>query len=130
MDIQTFFKLNEILDRRSANVLGAKSAEYSQGGDKLHNFKAGAIYRNKTSEEILAGMMMKHTTSIYDLIDEVEQHYHTSEGETRPLSLWLEKVIDHINFLKLLFALRVEHMGQNLDDVQDLCNEKPLTKGK
>ena len=43
--------------------------------------------------QALGGMMVKHTTSVYDMI---------ASGKEYPLSLWNEKITDHINYLLLL----------------------------
>jgi hypothetical protein len=119
MKIEDFFKLNALLDRRSANVLGVKSKEYSANDDKLHNFKRSAALRGRTPEDVLAGMMLKHTTSIYDMIDSVDARRMNHFS----IALWLEKVIDHINFLKLLFALIVERDEVSFADVAKACDD-------
>ena len=53
-------------------VLGTKSAEYARGKDKLHNFKRAAAILGNSPEKALLGMKVKHTTSILDLIDDLD----------------------------------------------------------
>lgn len=79
-------------------VLGLKSAEYATH-DKLHNFKVAAALEGITPIQALGGMMAKHSVSVYDLI--------RRETPT-PMSLWDEKITDHINYLILLKAMLVE----------------------
>ena len=79
-----------------------KNEEYARNSDKLHNFKQSGNFRNQRPEVALAGMMMKHTTSIYDYIDDhVNKKIHSLED-------WDEKIIDHINYLILLRAILFE----------------------
>lgn len=47
----------------------------------------------------LGGMMAKHTVSVYDLIRMEEA------GAKVKKELWMEKIIDHINYLILLWAM-------------------------
>lgn len=75
-------------------VLGAKAAEYAKD-DRLNNFKTVASLRGVTPSEALAGMMAKHTVSIYDMIGSKEQYSP---------EMWDEKIFDHINYLILLRA--------------------------
>jgi hypothetical protein len=73
--------------------------------DRLIQFKLAAHLQNETPEEALAGMMAKHTTSIYSMVME------TGQGVHHPLETWAEKVTDHINYLVLLMALVTERFG-------------------
>lgn len=80
-------------------MLGAKAAEYATDDDRLHNFKVAAALKGETPKQALAGMMAKHTVSIYDMIrDDVDA----------PMVVWIEKISDHLNYLFLLKALVVE----------------------
>lgn len=78
------------------DVLGIKGYEYSADGDRLHNFKVAAALPGESLERALAGMMKKHTVSIYDMC---------YSGIDYPLDLWQEKITDHINYLLLLWAV-------------------------
>lgn len=79
-------------------LMCAKSDEYATD-DKLHNFKVAAELQNCTPLTALAGMMAKHTVSVYDLINDYE--------DCAPIdkAMWDEKIGDHINYLLLLTAL-------------------------
>ena len=69
-------------------------------GDRLHNFKVAAEIQNCTPITALAGMMCKHTVSVYDLIQRQEK------GVVIPQSLWDEKINDSINYLLVKKAKR------------------------
>ena len=92
--------LNQQLTRCS-DVLVNKAKEYATG-DRLHNFKVAAALQECAPRQALAGMMAKHTVSIYDMCMSCE--YFSME-------MWNEKITDHINYLLLLRAL-VEETSQ------------------
>ena len=73
-------------------TLLSKQKEYATE-DKLHNFRTAAIMQNSTMEKALAGMMSKHTVSLYDMI---------SSEKRFDRSVWDEKINDHIIYLLLL----------------------------
>lgn len=81
------------------STLGVKQEEYSTDSDRLHNFKVAAEIQGCTPITALAGMMAKHTVSVYDLIQRQEQGFVVSR------ELWDEKIGDSINYLLLLDAL-------------------------
>lgn len=86
------------MQTHTVDVLTAKAAEYATD-DRLHNFKAAAALERTDPVSALAGMMAKHTISVYDLV------YDHSTGKAIPLELWSEKITDSINYLYLLWAL-------------------------
>lgn len=98
-------------------MLVKKAGEYANDDDRLHNFKTAAALgrRGKTPREALGGMMLKHTVSIYDMID---------SGKSYPLELWDEKITDHINYLILLKAIIVDETFQ--DSSNDEVGVDPL----
>ena len=94
-------KFESILNERISKcvkVLCSKADEYATE-DRLHNFKVAAELQNCTPITALAGMMAKHTVSVYDLIKRQEQGYVV------PKEMWDEKIGDSINYLLLLTAL-------------------------
>lgn len=99
MNSDNFRKNLDIVHDKIEKVLGAKSDEYATDTDRLHNFKVAAGMQGVTVKEALAGMMAKHTTSIFDMI---------GDGKDHSLEKWDEKIIDHINYLILLRAIVVE----------------------
>lgn len=84
--------------RLCQETLRVKAQEYAPV-DRLRNFKVAAAVQGKTPRMALAGMMAKHTVSLYDML--------ASPGEF-VMDLWNEKITDHINYLFLLKALLVE----------------------
>ena len=103
----------------SVDTLKDKAKEYATNGDRLHNFKVASGIQGVTSQAALAGMMAKHTVSVYDMC---------RTGETYPLPLWEEKIKDSINYLFLLWALVNE---QEEDRKNKLCsNGEPVTIGQ
>ncbi len=77
------------------SVLNVKGVEYATE-DRLHNFKVAAELEGVIPRQALAGMMAKHTVSIYDMCGSTEAF---------PLDVWSEKITDHINYLILLCAI-------------------------
>lgn len=95
MDAVTFSTLVYNQMDHCSDILNMKSTEYATA-DRLHNFKVAAEIEGITPIQALAGMMAKHTVSVYDLCS----------GNTAPsISLWEEKITDNINYLLLLWAL-------------------------
>lgn len=91
-------KFNEIIQKRIAlclDVLIDKANEYATD-DRLHNFKVAACLQGIDPVKALAGMMAKHTVSIYDMMCSDKKY---------PLEMWEEKIGDHINYLLLLRTL-------------------------
>lgn len=81
------------------NLLGVKGKEYdTDSNDRLHTFKIAAELQHITPRQALAGMLAKHTVSIYDMC---------AEGE-HPLEKWTEKISDSINYLLLLKGIVIE----------------------
>ena len=106
MEIQTFNKLVDyLIEEKIKKVLCSKSEEYSRGEDKLYNFKRSAEVDGVTPVEALRGMDLKHRTSISDMLDDL------NTGKKFPKKLWEEKIIDHINYMLLLYALLEETKG-------------------
>ena len=95
MTATEFERIFEEQVERSRIVLVNKASEYATE-DRLHNFKVAAALEGKTPEQALAGMMAKHTVSVYDMAE---------SGQAYPMELWQEKITDHINYLFLLNAI-------------------------
>ena len=103
---------------RCKKVLSIKEDEYATG-DRLHNFKVAAELQGCSPIKALAGMMCKHTVSVYDLINDYE------EGKEITSGMWDEKIGDSINYLLLLTALIVEDNEKMVTDQK----EPPLAYG-
>ena len=101
MDSMIFEQVLKERIEKCVNVLNVKADEYATS-DRLHNFKVAAGLQGCTPIKALAGMMCKHTVSVYDLVNDQEA------GKTIPIELWDEKIGDSINYLLLLTALVAE----------------------
>lgn len=102
MNIKDF---SELLNRRielTKSVLDKKSQEYSIGTDKLYNFKKTATMRDKHPCEALQGMMDKHLTSYFDMVNGIQN------GKKYTREYIDEKFGDIINYFILQEALFVE----------------------
>lgn len=81
-------------------ILIDKSIEYNQDEDeRLDCFIAGAKLSGKSLKEVLGGMMIKHTISIYQMINSKKEY---------KLDKWTEKITDHINYLLILKSIIIE----------------------
>lgn len=85
--------------QRVRDVLVVKAAEYATE-DRLANFRKVANLRGCEMSQAIAGMMAKHTVSIYDMID---------SGKSFEMEQWDEKITDHINYLILLRAALIDN---------------------
>lgn len=81
------------------DILVNKAKEYASDHDRLHNFRVAAALENVTPRQALAGMMAKHTVSIYDMC---------KADNSFSMDVWTEKLTDHINYLILLKAIVYE----------------------
>jgi hypothetical protein len=98
-------KFEEVVEARKgciSRVLGTKAAEYARGGDRLHNFHRSAAFAQMSPEKVCWMFLMKHLTSIADLVDNAEQGKPTTEAMAD------EKIGDAINYLILLEAIMKE----------------------
>ena len=101
---------NEIIDKqieKCKSMICSKRAEYADDKTPTANFnRAGMLLKQKPTTG-LAGVMAKHTISIYDMLYDHERGVEFSE------ELWTEKITDNINYLLLLQVLLAEErMGK------------------
>jgi hypothetical protein len=89
--------LDEQLSRITA-VLGVKTDEYATE-DQLHNIRMAAIITDESMAKAVIGMMVKHTVSIFTMVN---------SGKAYPTEKWDEKITDHIIWLILLKAALTE----------------------
>lgn len=92
--------------KKSQQVLLDKGREYA-GSDRLHNFRQSAGLQGITLKAALAGMMSKHTVSVYDMCESEDPF---------TIEQWEEKITDHINYLLLLKAIVVEEAMGEVDE--------------
>ena len=95
MNLHEFAKIRDEQIIRCVDVLTEKADEYATD-DRLHNFRVAAELEGVTVRQALAGMMAKHTISIYDMCKCPTAH---------TIPIWSEKITDHINYLLLLRAV-------------------------
>lgn len=94
MITETFEKVVSDTLRHCTDMLIVKAREYATE-DRLHNFRVAAGLEGISPRQALAGMMAKHTVSVYDMC----------RGGEYPTETWDEKICDSINYLLLLRAL-------------------------
>ena len=94
-------------------TLCAKGDEYARDGDRLWNFKVAARKMDCHPAEALAGMMVKHTVSVDDIIDGL------AKGIVPPRELVAEKIGDSIDYLLLLEGL-IEEERRVREEVPEL----------
>lgn len=111
MNTEDFNKIIHEQIERCEATLCKKADEYATD-DRLHNFKVAAGLQDCLPTTALAGMMAKHTVSVYDMIRGLE------EGKSYPVELWNEKITDSINYL-LLLAAAVREDSENQRNYQN-----------
>lgn len=100
MNVDRFEDILDTQIKRVRDVLGAKRDEYATANvDVLANFKKSAHLRGCSVPQAISGMMVKHTVSIYDMVE--------SDKEFPP-EVWDEKITDHLNYLILIRAAVAE----------------------
>ena len=102
-------EFDRIMDERITQcvaTLSTKEGEYSQGGDRFHNFKRAAEIVGSTPERALIGMANKHLVSVLDIIDNLDRGYLAEKA------LWNEKIGDLLNYLLLLDGMLQERYGR------------------
>lgn len=97
-------EISQNLTDHILDVQSMKQTEYNgEGPDVLQAFKTAADLQGITPIQALLGMMAKHTASVYDILGECD-----CCGLKRDDALILEKIVDHINYLYLAWALVCE----------------------
>lgn len=104
MTVEERDKTIRITIDKCMRVLKEKAEGYSMDEDVLHNFRIAAELQECTVTQALAGMMTKHTVSVYDMIN---------SGQRYGSAVWDEKIGDLINYLLLL---RVAVKGCGLEE--------------
>jgi len=111
MKTEQFNAIIENQQKRCTDILITKAKEYATT-DRLHNFKVAAELQMTTPINALAGMLAKHTVSIYDMC---------RSGQMYPEAVWDEKITDHINYLLLLKALTIEEAEKRVSCGDENC---------
>lgn len=100
-------QFNEIVSTQLIKIeetLISKGSEYATDHDRLHNFKQAAALQKIDPRDALAGMMIKHTVSIYDMVGDT--------SGSHSMAKWDEKITDHITYLVLLKAVIEEEYAE------------------
>lgn len=96
--------VNEQIDY-CKTLLFSKGEEYKiKDNDRLEYFKIASKVTKESAKQSLAGMMVKHTISIYSMCNDNKEY---------SIEKWTEKITDHINYLLLLKALIIEEGEKN-----------------
>lgn len=88
------------------DILSTRSNSYANPEDRLHNFRQAAALEKITVPQALAGVMVKHTVSLYDMC---------WDNGDYPLEVWTEKITDHINYLLILKAAIIDKLSEGSD---------------
>lgn len=88
-------------------VLSQKAEEYSSIGDRLYNFKMGAVLARQSPKEYLWSLATKHLTNVMDI---------ALGNLPNNKELVSEKIGDLINYLILLEALLSEERVGIIED--------------
>lgn len=105
MDIKTFNVIRVNQMAVCGNLMQAKQSEYAAVDDVLSAFRIAGNVQGIPMRAALAGMMIKHTISIYDMCN---------TDTIFALEQWEEKITDHINYLMLLKAVIVEEREETM----------------
>lgn len=106
---------------RSTDMLLNKNHHYNPGQDKLASFKRAARMKGISTQDALSGMMIKHTTSVYDLCA-------VPDVTSISIEVWNEKITDHINYLLLLRAVVQEEFDAKQSDEALAALREKLTE--
>jgi len=101
MKIEDFNDTIEKQWMKCKRVLAKKAERYVHGEDRFIQFKTAGILQHENFIKALGGEMVKHTTTLYDLIN-------GKIDDTERIAAWDEVITDHINYLFLLKGLIVE----------------------
>lgn len=103
MNSVEFNKIVKTITGDVKDVMCVKAQEYALNTDRLEAFKRGAKFMDSDPGVALLGMLNKHLVSIFTM---------TQHGGKFPTDRWHEKIVDAINYLILLFAIKVEENNQ------------------
>ena len=97
-------RFEEIVDtqiEKCRQMILKKAEEYAADEDRLHNFRVAAALEGTSLRQALAGMMVKHVVSIYDMCFSYEDY---------TMAMWEEKIGDNLNYLFILKAVITEDL--------------------
>ena len=100
MTPEKFKEIVSEMHTQCCDLLNLKERDYSDGKDRLVQFRTAAALRGESPVDSLAGMMVKHTTKLYMMLD--------NDFEAHDREAWEEVLNDHTNYLFLLKALLID----------------------
>lgn len=110
-----FARIVETQIQYCKELLGCKGDEYdTSGNDRLHAFKSAAVLQHESQKQALAGMMAKHSVSIYDMIAREDENFSKEK--------WIEKITDSINYLLILRAIIEEEEQLKTSNDETIAN--------
>ncbi|MGB9886736.1 MAG: hypothetical protein ACPLRW_07060 [Moorellales bacterium] len=109
MTREEFAELHNEFVARETDLLGLKAKEYSDGDDRLWNFRVQAALEGRRPSEIALSHLNKHITSICLAVrtDRGEWVWRTAEGHEG----LKQRFADARNYLLLLAACLEEERG-------------------
>ena len=96
MNLETFNRLLDELDKSSLDTLKYKNARYASSKDCLHNFKSGADIMGTTPAQCAWGYMTKHLAALRDMVH---------RDDFRDREDFLEKCQDIINYIRFIWLI-------------------------
>lgn len=106
MNATDFESLRSDLEKYQKSLLSSKATEYADPtGDRLINFKEGAVLEDRLPEEYLRSLQHKHVLSVKKLIKDLSQNKTLASFE-----MFREKLMDINTYNILLLALIKERV--------------------
>ena len=95
-----FTRIVGVFQNYCMEVLGFKKEKYSESSDdRLIQFRLAAALLETNDIDALRGMMVKHTTKMYRIINKA------INGELPTVDEWMETAGDQVNYIYLLTGL-------------------------
>ena len=107
MNNERFTQLFDEQVERCSNLLVKKNAEYSQGGDRLSNFRQPSSLMNMHPAEVAFCYDAKHIASIQKIVHDL------SNGIVPTEEMWREKITDYLNYGFLMNACVMEAIAKS-----------------
>lgn len=92
-----------------------KNDGYSSKQDPFHAFNVASKILDEHPVQAAAGMMVKHTASVYKMIGEesILPPPITKEEAEQRISVWDEKILDNINYLIMIRSMIQDQYKNN-----------------
>lgn len=107
MNNERFTQLFEEQVERCSDLLVKKNAEYSQGGDRLSNFRQPSSLMKMHPAEVAFCYDAKHIASIQKIVHDL------SNGIVPTEEMWQEKITDYLNYGFLMNACVMEAIAKS-----------------